>query len=173
MTAVLPLYGILTLVTVDLNLGESLSQSLLRTSFRIGLCSAVCDLGDMSSREFVTALLKDDEGCKNPLLSSVTELALHGIYLNDGTLCLCNALMKRTEQGVPLEALDLRMCYSNTPDAVRLLSEIVVDVLRPLDFQGPEDTEKSYYEGLDMLEKMITMWKPLSSHPLSDDEDGD
>ena len=127
----------------------------------------------MSSRESMTALLKDDEGCKNPLLSSLTELALHGIYLNDWTLCLCNALMKRTEQGVPLEALDLRMCYSNTPDAVRLLSEIVVDVLRPLDFQGPEDTEESYYERLDMLEKMITVWKPLSSHPLSDDDDSE
>ena len=69
----------------------------------------------MSSREFITALLKDDEGCKNPLLSSVTELVQHGIYSDDWTLCLCNALMKRTEQGVSLEALDLRMCYSNTP----------------------------------------------------------
>ena len=123
----------------------------------------------------MTALLKDDEGCKNPLLSSLTELALHGIYLNDWTLCLCNALpvMKRTEQGVPLEALDLRMCYANTPNAVRLLSEFVVDVLRPLDFQGPEDTEESYYERLDMLEKMITVCKPLSSHPLSDDDDSE
>ena len=54
-----------------------------------------------------------------------------------------------------------------------MLSEIVVDVLRPLDFQGPEDTEESYYERLDMLEKMITVWKPLSSHPLSDDDDSE
>ena len=108
-------------------------------------------------------------------LSSLTELALHGIYLNDWTLCLCNALpaMKRAEQGVPSEALHLRMCYSNTPDAVRLRGEIVVDVLRPLDFQGPEDTEESYCERLDMLEKMITVWKPLSSHPLCDDDDSE
>ena len=35
--------------------------------------------------------------------------------------------MKRVEQGVPLETLDLSTCFG-TSHAVRLLSEIVVDV---------------------------------------------
>ncbi len=43
------------------------------------------------------------------------------------TLRLCDALMKRVEQGVPLETLDLRTC-AGTSRAVRLLSEIVVDI---------------------------------------------
>jgi hypothetical protein len=38
--------------------------------------------------------------------------------------------MKRVEQGVPLETLDLRTCLA-TSRAVELLSEIVVDVLGP------------------------------------------
>jgi hypothetical protein len=43
-------------------------------------------------------------------------------------------LMKRVEQGVPLEVLDLRSCTA-TGLAIRLLSEIVVDVW------GPENLE--------------------------------
>jgi hypothetical protein len=39
--------------------------------------------------------------------------------------------MKRVEQGVPLEMLDLRMGYAVRPADFRLLSEIVVDVLDP------------------------------------------
>jgi hypothetical protein len=39
--------------------------------------------------------------------------------------------MKRVEQGVPLEALDLQSCIA-TNRAVELLSEIVVDVLGPV-----------------------------------------
>jgi hypothetical protein len=39
--------------------------------------------------------------------------------------------MKRVEQGVPLEMLDLRMGYADRPADFRLLSEIVIDVLGP------------------------------------------
>ena len=51
------------------------------------------------------------------------------------TIHLCDVLMKRVEQGVPLEMLDMRACHLDLdcPAAVRLLSEIV-DVL------GPEET---------------------------------
>jgi hypothetical protein len=49
--------------------------------------------------------------------------------------CPCAALAifgaRRVEQGVPLEALDLRACEA-TEEAVRLFGEIVVDV------QGPD-----------------------------------
>ena len=46
------------------------------------------------------------------------------------TLRLCDARMRRVEQGVPLETLDLRTCIA-TSRAVELLSEIMVDVLDP------------------------------------------
>ena len=140
MMAALPLDGLVTLAAGYLDLGDGLSQSWLRLFPNWPLLRHV-RLGNM--RKFITALLEDDEGCENPLLPSLTELALHGISLDDWTVSLlCNALMKRAEQGVPLEALDLRTCHMDykTPDAVRLLSEIVVNVLRPLSFQAPEDT---------------------------------
>ena len=174
MMAALPLDGLLTLAAVDLDLGDGLSQSWLRLFPNWPLLRRV-RLGDRPSREFITALLKGDERCENLLLPSLTELALHGIFLDDWTLSLCNALMKRTEKGVPLETLDLRMSYrdSTTPDAVRLLSEIVVNVLRPLGFRDHKDTEESFYARRDMLENMRNMWKPLSPYPSCDDDSDD
>jgi hypothetical protein len=102
----------------------------------------------------IRMVLKDDGGRENPLLPSLTELVLVNEVLNaDLTLALCDALMKRVEQGVPLEMLDLRMCRCyHTPDnpaAVQLLSEIVVDVL------GPEETPEA-------RERMKTTWDPLT-----------
>ncbi|KAF8257754.1 hypothetical protein EI94DRAFT_1757048 [Lactarius quietus] len=62
-------------------------------------------------------------GRENPLLPSLKELALVDSRLHENwTLCLCDVLMKRVEQGVPLEMLDL---------PIRLLGEIVDDVLGP------------------------------------------
>jgi hypothetical protein len=81
-------------------------------------------------REMV--LLPDDDGPEWLLFPSLTKLDL----IDDTalgarkTLRLCDALMKRVEQGVPLETLDLRACRA-TSHAVRLLSEIVVDVRAP------------------------------------------
>ena len=70
--------------------------------------------------------------CEDPLLPSLTELVLIEVTLSEHrTLCLCDALMARVEQGVPLETLDLRLCQA-TRDAVDLLGEIVVDVLEPV-----------------------------------------
>ncbi|KAN0127940.1 hypothetical protein V8E53_014288 [Lactarius tabidus] len=84
-----------------------------------GLCEML--LGDWLERE-----------C--PLLPSLTKLDLiDDTKLNMWrTLHLCEVLMGRVEQGVPLETLDLRTCRT-TGYAVQLLSEIVVDVW------GPED----------------------------------
>ena len=99
---------------------------------------------------FVDWLQTDDGGREDPLLPSLKELVVVDSYLylyEDWTLCLCEALMKRVEQGVPLETLDLRMCRPDPdyPVAVRLLGEIVVDVL------GPE-------ESLDVRAQIISMW---------------
>ncbi|KAH9033657.1 hypothetical protein EDB84DRAFT_1438202 [Lactarius hengduanensis] len=82
---------------------------------------------------FREMLLNDDGGRECPLLPSLAKLDLVNTRLSARrTLCLCDALMKRVEQGVPLETLDLRTCVG-TPRAVQLLGEIVVDV------SGPEE----------------------------------
>jgi hypothetical protein len=80
------------------------------------------------ARGFIEMLLQDDNGRENPLLPSLTKLALMDVALSARrTRRLCDVLMKRVEQGVPLETLDLRNCTA-TKFSVRLLSEIVVDV---------------------------------------------
>jgi hypothetical protein len=69
-------------------------------------------LGPITLRGFIKALLEDNRGCENPLLPSLTEVALVDTSLDaNWTVFLCDALMKRVDQGVPLETLDLRMCY--------------------------------------------------------------
>lgn len=74
-------------------------------------------------------LLNDDGGRESPLLPALKNLVLlHNGLSARRTFRLCDVLMKRVGQGVPLETLDLRTCVG-TRDAVRLLSEIVVDVL--------------------------------------------
>ena len=53
--------------------------------------------------EFLDWLLVDKGGCENPLLPSLKELVLVDRCLDQiETLCLCDTLMKRVEQGVPL-----------------------------------------------------------------------
>ncbi|KAI9444552.1 hypothetical protein H4582DRAFT_1909696 [Lactarius indigo] len=84
-----------------------------------------------AARGFREMLLNDNGGREYPLLPSLVKLILINTGLSARrTLCLCDALMKRVEQGVPLETLDLRTCVG-TPRAVQLLGEIVVDVLGP------------------------------------------
>ena len=80
---------------------------------------------------FIEMLLQDRGGRENPLLPSLTELVLIDVQFSARrTDRLCDALMKRVEQGVPLETLDLRKCHA-TDFAVSLLSEIVVYVWAP------------------------------------------
>jgi hypothetical protein len=66
-------------------------------------------------------ILLDGNNRERPQLPLLTELVLIG-----STDDWIPALKKRTEQGVPLERLDLRMCYSR--EDVPLLREIVADV---------------------------------------------
>ncbi|KAH9174521.1 hypothetical protein EDB89DRAFT_1951351 [Lactarius sanguifluus] len=85
-------------------------------------------------RGFMEMLLDDHGGRESPLLPSLTTLILvDAALLKRRALHLCDALMKRVEEGVPLETLDLRKCLA-TSRVIELLSEIVVDVL------GPEET---------------------------------
>jgi hypothetical protein len=67
--------------------------------------------------------------------------------------------MKRMEQGVPLEMLDLRTCHPfwDYPAAVQLLSKIVVDVL------GSEKTVDA--------RSIISMWDGLTYSPFVGRED--
>ena len=88
-------------------------------------------LAPPEARGFLEALLQDNGGRENPLLPSLTELVLVDVKVTARrTDRLCNALMKRAEQGVPLETLDLRKCHA-TDFAVWLFSEIVVYVWGP------------------------------------------
>jgi hypothetical protein len=80
---------------------------------------------------FREMLLQDNGGRERPLLPSLTRLELINCALSARrTHRLCETLMKRVEQGVPLEVLDLRSCAA-TSLAIQLLSEIVADVRVP------------------------------------------
>ncbi|KAN0129624.1 hypothetical protein V8E53_012620 [Lactarius tabidus] len=102
-------------------------------------------LSPSAGRGFTEMLLEDNGGRESPLLPSLTKLILVDTDLSPRrTFRLCDALMKRVEQGAPLETLDLHTCVA-TSRAVDLLSQIVVDVL------GPEKT-------VDEREETIYMW---------------
>ncbi|KAH9030298.1 hypothetical protein EDB84DRAFT_1578994 [Lactarius hengduanensis] len=106
-------------------------------------------LGASTEQGFITMLLEGNGERGSPLLPSLTELVFGGIELeNHWTLRLCDALMRRVEQGVPLEILDLRACCDSSPTAVPPLSEIVVDVLGPM-----KTSEES--------RKIWNMWDPV------------
>src|SRR6266702_2392397 len=84
-------------------------------------------------------LLQDNGGGGCPPLPSLTKLDLIDVALSARrTLRLCDAFMNRVEQGGPLETLDLITCYA-TSRAIRLLSEIVVDVWGPAEGFGTEE----------------------------------
>ena len=122
-------------------------------------------LGPVAARGFM-AMVRHDKGERGrALLPSLTELVMVGFSSYPiSSLPLCNAFMKRVEQGVPLEMLDLRMCDSppdvHLEDWLRSLNEIVVDVL------GPE-------ENLEARERMQAMWETVARGPFRvvDNED--
>ena len=94
----------------------------------------VC-LAPLPAHRFRELLLQDSGGRECPLFPLLTTLELiDGALSTRRTRLLCDMLMKRVEQGVPLEVLDLRSCTATGP-AIRLLREIVVDVW------GPENLE--------------------------------
>ncbi|KAH9070782.1 hypothetical protein EDB83DRAFT_363514 [Lactarius deliciosus] len=103
---------------------------------------------------FGEALLEDNGGRESPLLPSLTKFVLIDtalINLTPTARMICDALMKRVEQGVPLEILDLRTCLA-TSRAVKLLSEIVVDVL------GPEETLASGEQAASLFRYLVASY---------------
>ncbi|KAF8264774.1 hypothetical protein EI94DRAFT_1737669 [Lactarius quietus] len=126
-------------------------------------------------------LLLDDRNARleiPPLLPSLKKLILFDTRLSARrTLHLCDVLMERVEQGVPLETLDLSRCIA-TGRAVELLSEIVVEVLGP--DEEPEDTVDTRYPRWDAMTRGLFVRDDSSGledndedniDPSNDDED--
>ena len=111
---------------------------------------------------FVVMLLEDNGGRERPLLPSLTELVVVD-FSSYVILLLRDALMKRVEQGVPVEMLDLRMCTPHpggcTENWLRSLSEIVVDVL--------------VSENIEAREQMMSNWETVARGPFVDIESDD
>jgi hypothetical protein len=87
-----------------------------------------------AARGFIETLREDNGGRERPLLPSLRELVAVGSSHAFSILSLSDTLMKRVEQGVPLEFLDLRAISADggtAKDWFRSFSEIVVDVLDP------------------------------------------
>jgi hypothetical protein len=126
--AALPLDSLVTFTAQSLSWALN-KQSWLRHLLRWPLLKRV-HLGPCTAHGFWEMLLEDNGGCESPLLPLLTEFVLSNIQLSmSEILCLCDTLMKRVEQGVPLEKLDLCMCSGDGPPDAQLLSEIVVDLL--------------------------------------------
>ena len=147
----LPLDDLVTLATHDENTSDDFpTQSFwLRFSQKWPLLKRV-QLARHVARGFIAMLLDDDGGRERPLLPSLTELTLVGFPPYE-LLTLYDTLMKRVEQGVPVEMLDLSMC--NWCDSwVQSLTELVVDIL------GPEESPGE-------LEQMKSMWATVARGP--------
>ena len=114
-------------------------------------------LGRPVAHEFIVMLLEDNGGRERPLLPSLTNLVVDNLS-SHSLLHLRDALMKRVEQGVPVETLDLRMCIPDPewPEGwLQLLSENVVDLLGPV-------------ETLEARQQMKSMWKTIARCPFID-----
>ena len=114
---------------------------------------------------FIDMLLEDNGERERPLLPSLKELVVvYPSLFALSFLPLCDALMRRVEQGVPVDMLDLRMCFAHedgrSDDWLRSLSEVVVDVL------GPEKTFD-----FKARDQMKSMWDAVARGPFADDDD--
>ena len=129
--AALPLDNLLKLSALD---HSSLDEELWHIHApRWRLLKSV-HLSPLAARGFREMILQDNGAHENLLLPSLKNLVLYDVTLTTPrTDRLRDALMKRVDQGVPLETLDLRSCYATScvdyRVAVQLLSEIVVNVL--------------------------------------------
>ena len=124
---------------------------------------------------FLATLLKDNGGRESPLLPSLTDLVIvmdPSDCVDPASTHLCNALIKRVEQGVPLEILDLRMYYPShdTSAEIRALSEIVVNVLEPNLEGGPEERLDASAQ---MTLRMMRSWSLLAHGPFAKDDNID
>ncbi|KAN0137114.1 hypothetical protein V8E53_005111 [Lactarius tabidus] len=143
--ATLPLDNIVTLTTHKSSIFDE--QFWLRSAPGWPLLRRV-RLASSAARGFTKMLLEENGEPECPLLPSLIKLVLVNTGLSARrTLLLCDALMKRVEQGVPLETLDLRTCLA-TRRAVELLSEIVAEVV------APEETLKKLAEDVSKWESV-------------------
>ena len=171
----LPLDGLVMLTVPYRDVDLSMPEFWLRHSPKWPLLRRV-RLAPCAGRGFVD-MLEADGGREIPLLPSLTELVLLDVELSaQWTRCLCDALMKRVEQGVPLQMLDLRW-YSHgyDPADLRLLSEIVVDFLGPVYSLGPDERLDAMGKA---MRRMMGLWEDLTHGPFpfledynQDDED--
>ncbi|KAF8270759.1 hypothetical protein EI94DRAFT_1721860 [Lactarius quietus] len=162
----LPLNGLVTLAAHDLSNRQSeadldTQHFWLYLSPKWPLLQSV-RLAPPAAYGFMEILLEDNGGRERALLPSLTELVVVDYTLFELKLApLCDALMKRVEQGVPVQMLDLRMCTTHPDDGaedwLRSLSEIGVDVL------GPEKT-------LETREQMESMWRTVTCELFVDDD---
>ena len=141
--SVLPLDGLITLIVREFSIPPD-KQFWLRHSPQWPLLRHV-QLAAPSQCGFKEMLLHDNGGRESPLLPSLKELELAGEVSENWE----SAVMKRVEQGVPLELLDLRMCGPNNFVALELPSENVVNIL------GPENTG----------EQMKSAWRTVARAP--------
>ena len=136
--AALPLDSVVTLTAQD-HIKLLDKQVWLRHAPRWPLLRRV-RLTPYAARGLRELILEDTWERESTLLPSLTNLVLVQSTLSAcRTLRLCDVLMKRVEQGVPLETLNLRACLA-TSRAAELLSEIVVDVMGPAE---PLETKSS------------------------------
>ena len=159
-----PLDGLVTLVAQDFLTFE---QSWLPNLPRFPLLQHL-RLASIMATRFIDWLKADNGGHEDPLLPSLKELVVVDAHLyEDWTLRLCEALMKRVEQGVPLGMLDLRTCRPDPgyPAAVRLLGEIVVDVL------GPEETHDARAQIISRWDRSLAVCGSFVRHEDSDTSD--
>ena len=164
--AAVPLGGLVTLITQD-TLTPPFERFWLPNLQRYALLQHM-RLASIVAPIFIDWLQADEGGRENPLLPSLKELVLVDAYLcKDQTVRLCEALMKRVEQGVPLEVVDLRTCCPDpdTPAAVRSLGEIVVDVL------GPEETLDEHI--MSMFDRSFVLEHDDSGEEFDTDSDSD
>ncbi|KAH9023091.1 hypothetical protein EDB85DRAFT_2093907, partial [Lactarius pseudohatsudake] len=121
-TRALPLDGIVTLTAQNCRITLYTNFWLLNAP-RWPLLQRV-RLTPIEDHGFMEMLLDDHGGHESPLLPLLTTLILVDTALvKRRDLHLCDALMKRVEEGVPLETLDLRKCFA-TSHTIELLSEI-------------------------------------------------
>ncbi|KAI0281233.1 hypothetical protein BGY98DRAFT_959374 [Russula aff. rugulosa BPL654] len=89
-------------------------------------------------------MLAEDTPPDGPRLPSLTRLIVLHVRLTSLRMYhLGDMLIKRVEQGVPLEVLDLRTCVA-ADRAIRSFSEIVVDVQEPVD--APPMTMEEFFK---------------------------
>ena len=178
--AALPLDSLVMLSAQDLDGDDTLAQDLSKRRFwlrhlpkwpllrRVRLAPPVI-------YGFLATLLKDNGGRESPLLPSLTDLVIvmdPSDCVDPASTHLCNALIKRVEQGVPLEILDLRMYYPShdTSAEIRALSEIVVNVLEPNLEGGPEERLDASAQ---MTLRMMRSWSLLAHGPFAKDDNID